>query len=59
MNRQRKVRIKLGWLRRFAGLALSECREESADDRFALKRFRRWRWRLFRTGSLAGCMRNS
>ncbi len=36
-NRQRKVPVKLGWLRRFAWLALSECREVCADDRFALK----------------------
>jgi probable rRNA maturation factor len=36
-NRQRQVPIKLGWLRRFAWLALSECRNQSADDRFALQ----------------------
>src|SRR5688572_27305379 len=37
VNRQRKVRLALEWLRRFARLALPKCREESDDKRFALK----------------------
>ena len=37
INRQRRVPFKLGWLRRFAWLALAQCREESADGAFALK----------------------
>jgi probable rRNA maturation factor len=36
-NRQRSVRIRLPWLRRIADVALEECREHSADGRFALK----------------------
>ncbi|MHA3770134.1 rRNA maturation RNase YbeY [Verrucomicrobiota bacterium sgz303538] len=38
INRQRRVPLKLGWLRRFAWLALAQCREESANDAFPLKR---------------------
>jgi probable rRNA maturation factor len=36
-NRQRAVRVRLPWLRGFARLALENCREHSADGRFALK----------------------
>ena len=36
-NRQRKVRLELEWLRRFASCALPKCRDQSADNRFALK----------------------
>ena len=36
-NRQRRVPLKLGWLRRFAWLALSECQSECADGRYALQ----------------------
>jgi probable rRNA maturation factor len=36
-NRQRRVRVNLGWLRRFAWLALARCVEQSADGRFALR----------------------
>jgi probable rRNA maturation factor len=36
-NRQRRVPLKLGWLRRFAWLALSECQGECADGRYALR----------------------
>lgn len=36
-NRQRGIRLNLGWLRGFAALALSKCREQSADARFSLK----------------------
>lgn len=35
-NRQRAVRLDLGWLRRFAAVALAECVKHSADGRFAL-----------------------
>jgi probable rRNA maturation factor len=35
-NRQRRVRLNLGWLRRFAPIALAECLPHSADARFAL-----------------------
>lgn len=37
-NRQRTVRVELGWLRRFAWLALAQCVEQSGDRRFALRR---------------------
>ncbi len=37
INRQRKVRVKLAWLRRFATEALAECVHESGDGLFALK----------------------
>ena len=37
MNRQRKVRVDLPWLRRFAAEALVECLGESGDGLFALK----------------------
>lgn len=37
MNRQRKVRLAMGWLRQFAQCALPYCCEESDDKRFALK----------------------
>lgn len=36
-NRQRGVRLHLGWLRVFAELALEECREHSADARISLE----------------------
>lgn len=36
-NRQRTVRVRLPWLRRFAPIALEHCREYSADGRFALR----------------------
>ena len=35
-NRQRALRVRLPWLRRFAEVALRECAPHSADDRFAL-----------------------
>jgi probable rRNA maturation factor len=38
-NLQRSARLDLSWLRRFATVALAECREKSADGRFALKGF--------------------
>jgi probable rRNA maturation factor len=37
MNRQRRVRVDLAWLRRFAGEALADCLRESGDGLFALK----------------------
>lgn len=37
INRQRKVRVDIAWLRRFAGEALPLCAAESADGLFALK----------------------
>ena len=37
VNRQRKVRLAMAWLRAFAARALPYCREESDDERFALK----------------------
>ncbi len=37
LNRQRAMRLDLGWLRRFAWLALAQCQEHSADGRFALR----------------------
>jgi len=37
MNRQRRVRVNLPWLRRFAQQALGECVRESGDGLFALK----------------------
>src|SRR5262245_7574156 len=36
-NRQRRVRVGLAWLRRFAEEALAACRQESGDGKFALK----------------------
>jgi probable rRNA maturation factor len=36
-NRQRAVRVNLGWLRRFADAALVECAKHSDDGRFALR----------------------
>jgi probable rRNA maturation factor len=36
-NRQRRVRLDLPWLRRFAVIALEECLPVSGDDRFALR----------------------
>jgi probable rRNA maturation factor len=36
-NLQRRVRLDLPWLRRFATVALDECSRISADDRFALR----------------------
>ena len=36
-NRQRAVRVRLAWLRRFAEIALPECLSHSADGRFALR----------------------
>ena len=36
-NRQRKVRLDMAWLRKFAALAVVQCREHSDDNRFALK----------------------
>jgi probable rRNA maturation factor len=36
-NRQRAVKIPLGWLRDFARVALEKCRAHSADGRFALQ----------------------
>ncbi len=38
MNRQRRVRLDLPWLRRFATRALEECVRYSGDRAFALKR---------------------
>lgn len=35
-NLQRRVRLDLPWLRRFAGVALEECARVSGDGRFAL-----------------------
>lgn len=35
-NRQRKVPVRLKWLRDFAAAALAECRQYSDDDQFAL-----------------------
>jgi probable rRNA maturation factor len=37
VNRQRRVRFDVEWLRRFAGLALAECMHHSGDGRFRLK----------------------
>lgn len=37
MNRQRKVRFDLAWLRRAANAALAECVLHSDDGRFALR----------------------
>ena len=37
MNRQRRVRIDLPWLRKFAVAALPDCVGESGDGLFALK----------------------
>jgi probable rRNA maturation factor len=37
-NRQRRVEVRLAWLRRFAEIALPECALHSADGRFALRR---------------------
>lgn len=37
LNRQRRVRLDLGWLRRFAWLAMAECRKASGDGKFALE----------------------
>jgi probable rRNA maturation factor len=37
MNRQRRVRVNLPWLRKFAQAALPECMRESGDGLFALK----------------------
>jgi probable rRNA maturation factor len=37
MNRQRTVRVRLAWLRRFAAEALGACAGESGDGRFALR----------------------
>jgi len=37
-NRQRGVRVRLPWLRRFASLALLKCQDHSDDGRFALRR---------------------
>jgi probable rRNA maturation factor len=36
-NRQRAVKVRLAWLRRFAEIALPECALHSADGRFALR----------------------
>lgn len=36
VNRQRRVRFDLRWLRLLAALALDKCRERSADGSFAL-----------------------
>ena len=36
-NRQRTVRLRLPWLRRFAAAALPVCARHSADGRFALR----------------------
>jgi probable rRNA maturation factor len=36
-NRQRSVKLRLEWLRRFADIALAECALHSADGRFALR----------------------
>lgn len=36
-NLQRRVALDLAWLRRFAGVALEQCRDRSADERFALR----------------------
>jgi probable rRNA maturation factor len=36
-NRQRGVRLRLSWLRRFAPVALEKCLDRSADGRFALR----------------------
>ena len=36
-NRQRRVKVRLGWLRQFAEIALPECALRSADGRFALR----------------------
>jgi probable rRNA maturation factor len=36
-NRQRGLRVRLPWLRRFAAVALDHCAEHSADGRFALR----------------------
>lgn len=38
MNRQRRVRLDLSWLRRFAARALEECVDHSGDGVFALKK---------------------
>lgn len=37
MNRQRRVRVSLAWLRRFAAEALGACLPESEDGKFALR----------------------
>jgi len=37
VNRQRRVRFDVKWLRRFARLALAECMHYSGDGRFLLK----------------------
>jgi probable rRNA maturation factor len=37
VNRQRKVRVDVAWLRKFAACAIVQCREFSDDKRFALK----------------------
>ena len=37
-NRQRAIRLNVAWLREFASLALTKCRELSDDAKFALKR---------------------
>ena len=37
MNKQRKVRFDLAWLRRVANVALAECISHSGDGRFALR----------------------
>jgi len=36
-NRQRAIKVRLAWLRRFAEIALPECVLYSADGRFALR----------------------
>jgi len=36
-NRQRTIKVRLAWLRRFAEIALPECALQSADGRFALR----------------------
>ena len=36
-NLQRRVRLDLPWLRRFAGIALEECARVSGDEHFALR----------------------
>ena len=37
-NRQRTVKVRLAWLRRFAEIALPECASHSANGGFALRR---------------------
>ena len=37
INRQRRVRFDVEWLRRFAAMALAECARHSGDGLFALK----------------------